>query len=353
MFESQSYAVIMERMLERVPADMDKREGSVIYDAIAPAARELAKMYVSVDANLRAVFPHTATDEHLDAITEPFGESRKQATYAVRKGLFYGTLNMPIDVPLGSRFSISGVKYTVVLKLAVGQFELRCETAGKVGNQKFGTMLPLDYLDGLVSASLTDVLIPGDDKESDDEYRVRFMQKVRLPSTSGNKADYKKWALEVDGVGAVQVIPFWNGGGTVKVVIIDTDMKPASTQLVQNVQGYISPAAGYGEGMAPVGASVTVAAAASVLVQVSAKVIRNGTRTIAQIKGDFEKVCEDYLASLAFGQDPSVKYAKVGALMLSIPGVQDYTTFQLNGTTGNIAVTEGSVAVRGTVTLSE
>lgn len=353
MYETQSYAFILQRMLDRVPENVDKRQGSIIYDALAPAASELAAIYIALDANLRAVFPDTATDENLDAITEPFGETRKQATYSVRKGLFYGSGNTPLDVTLGSRFSISGLNYTVILKLATGQFELRCEMAGKVGNQNFGTLLPLDYIEGLISASLTDVLIPGDDKESDEEYRARFLQQVRLPSTSGNMADYIKWALEVDGVGGVQVIPLWNGGGTVKVVVIDTDKKPASAQLVQNVQTYISPTPGTGEGTAPVGANVTVVAATSIIVNVTATVIRDGSRTLAEIRTDFEAALTSHLSGVAFGTDPSVKYAKVGAILLNVSGVQDYTALQLNGTNGNIVVGQGAVAVKGTVTLNE
>jgi uncharacterized phage protein gp47/JayE len=353
LYESQSYAVILQRMLDRVPDDIDKREGSIIYDALAPAAYELASMYFALDSNLRAVFPDTATDDNLDAITSPFGETRKQATYSVRKGLFYGSGSTALDVPLGSRFSIAGLNYTVLLKLAIGQFELQCDTAGVVGNQNFGTLLPLDYIDGLVSATLTDVLIPGDDMESNEEYRARFLQQVRLPSTSGNKADYVKWALEVDGVGGVQVIPLWNGAGTVKMFVIDTDKNPASTQLVQNAQNYISPTPGTGEGKAPVGATVTIVAATAVTINVTATVVRNGSRTLAQIKTDFEAALTSHLGGIAFGIDPSVKYAKVGAILLNVLGVQDYTALQLNGTTGNIAVGQGAVAVKGTVTLIE
>ena len=44
MYEEVTYEEILERMLERVPDDMDKREGSLIYDALAPAAIELQIM---------------------------------------------------------------------------------------------------------------------------------------------------------------------------------------------------------------------------------------------------------------------------------------------------------------------
>ncbi|CAH1202994.1 hypothetical protein PAECIP111891_02193 [Paenibacillus allorhizoplanae] len=352
MYESQSYSVILQRMLDRVPDDVDKRQGSIIYDALAPAASEIAEMYVALDSSLRAVFPNTATDVYLDAITAPFGQARRTGTYAVRKGVFTGAGGSPFDVPIGSRFSISGNNFVVQLRIAAGEFELKCETLGQVGNQNFGTMLPLDYIAGLVSASLNDVLIPGEDQESDAQYRARFLQQVRLPSTSGNKADYMKWALEVEGIGGVQIIPLWNGAGTVKVVIIDTDKKPASTQLVQNVQAYISPTPGTGDGAAPVGATVSVVAATLVSINVAATIVRDGSRTLAQIKADFEADLTSHLAGIAFGTDPSVKYAKIGAILLSVSGVQDYTALQLNGTNGNISIGQGAVAVKGTVTLS-
>ncbi len=38
MYEEMSFEAIMERCLGRVATSVDKREGSIIYDAIAPAA---------------------------------------------------------------------------------------------------------------------------------------------------------------------------------------------------------------------------------------------------------------------------------------------------------------------------
>ena len=43
MFENKDFESIMEEMLSQVSDKLDKREGSVIYDAIAPMAMELAQ----------------------------------------------------------------------------------------------------------------------------------------------------------------------------------------------------------------------------------------------------------------------------------------------------------------------
>ncbi len=41
MYEDITYEMLLQRMLARVPAKMDKREGSVIWDTHSPAAIEL------------------------------------------------------------------------------------------------------------------------------------------------------------------------------------------------------------------------------------------------------------------------------------------------------------------------
>ena len=42
MYENMTFENIMDRCLARVTSSVDKREGSIVYDAIAPAAAELA-----------------------------------------------------------------------------------------------------------------------------------------------------------------------------------------------------------------------------------------------------------------------------------------------------------------------
>ncbi|MGO4498801.1 baseplate J/gp47 family protein [Paenibacillus sp. 2RAB27] len=348
MYESQSYAVILQRLLEKVPDDLDKRSGSVIYDALAPAAIELSNAYVALDSILTSAFADSANDEYLEYRTNEFGITRKSATAAIRKGLFYGTGNNSIDVPIGSRFSINGVSYTVILKLAAGQFELQSETKGVVGNQNFGTLLPLDYINGLVSATLTDVLIPGEDIETDDKLRARFLQQVRLPSTSGNKADYKKWALEVDGVGKVEVFPQGLGPGTVKIAIVDALNNPASSELVQSVQNYISPTDGMGEGTAPIGAKVTVVSAIGKTISITVDVTLAVGYTIQDVQNKFTEAIVEYFREIAFSVS-YVSFAKSGTILLSVPGVFDYTNLRLNGSLANVSLLQEEVPILGGV----
>ncbi|WP_442601737.1 baseplate J/gp47 family protein [Paenibacillus sp. KN14-4R] len=351
MYENQTYAVILKRMLAKVPNDIDKREGSIIYDALAPAAAELSQMYAAMDTNVNLSFADTASGEYLDRRAHDYGIVRKSATKARRKGLFYGNNEAPIDVPLGSRFSIEKLNFVVVDRIAGGQFTLECEVAGAIGNTVFGPMLPIDYIGGLAKVELTDILKPGDNEETDEALRERYYLRVRSPSTSGNVADYINWALEVPGVGGVRVIPLWSGGGTVKVVIVDNEKKPAAEELVQKVQTYIAPYQSSGEGKAPIGSLVKIVAATGVSVNVTATVILSGSLTLEEVKAKFTTALNDYLKGIAFSPDTTIKYVRVGAMLLDIDGVQDYSDLKINNGTNNIIVTQEQVAIAGTVTL--
>ena len=64
-YEDITYDVILQRMLDRVPDNMDKREGSIIYDALAPAAVELQLMYIELDTILTETFADTAQRDYL------------------------------------------------------------------------------------------------------------------------------------------------------------------------------------------------------------------------------------------------------------------------------------------------
>lgn len=60
MFEDQTYEKILERNLDRIPNEFDKREGSVIFDAIAPMALEVSILYSYLDFLFKNAFGDTA-----------------------------------------------------------------------------------------------------------------------------------------------------------------------------------------------------------------------------------------------------------------------------------------------------
>ncbi len=350
MYENQSFETILQRMLERVPDSLDKREGSIIYDALAPAAMELAQLYMELDVNINLIFADTASGGYLDRAIAWSGLVRKPATKAQLRGLFYNASNALLDIPMGSRFAIGDVIYRAASRLSPGEYRMEAETAGAAGNQIFGTLLPIDFINDLARAELTELLVPGTDRETDEELRLRYFEAIQRQATSGNKYHYIEWALQVPGVGGVRVFPLWNGPKTVKVVVVDALKLPATSVLVQQVQDFIDPDPGRGEGQAPIGAVVTVASAVGSVLNIDATVTLAAGYTLQGVTNALKERLEGWRKNAAF-ESTYISQAIIGALLLGTDGVLDYSELLLNGGSGNISLGDEEVPVIGAVKL--
>lgn len=367
-FSGKTYAAILASMLRRVSGKYDKREGGMIQTAMGPAAYELEDFYLELDKVQRAGSIQTAVGEDLDNLAPLGGVSRYPASPAVRLGVF----NM--DVPIGSRFSTANgaqsVDFTVTARESAGQFRLTAETPGEVGNSYSGTILPITFIQGLTSAQITDILVPGDDREDDDSLRARLISALNERPFGGNVAAYRTEIMAMDGVGGVQVYPTWRGGNTVKCSVIGSDLLPAGGVLVAAIQAHIDPPPdqGLGLGMAPIGAKVTISAPEAVTVNVSAGVDLAPGYSIGQILPEAREALEDYLLSIRRSWDKrvggtGVRYASTAylsqalAALVGVDGVTNVTAVQLNGQAEDIVLTQSGevqqVPVLGEVTLHD
>ncbi len=356
MFESMTFENIMDRCLARVNTSVDKREGSIIYDALAPAAAELAVLYMELAYMMDRAFPDTATGEDLTKKARERSLTRTPATCAVRKAYCEQASGAGCSVPLGTRFSGGNVNYKVVEEIAAGQYKVTAETAGAVGNEYIGTLFPIDYVSGLAAARLADILIPGEDEESDDALRARYYETLESQAFGGNVADYKNKVALLPGVGAVKVVPVWNGGGTVKVLIVDSERHVPSTELVSQVQEAIDPARGQGTGLglAPIGHVVTVegVAGASIDVACSLTFDTGVTWDSAQeaVKAAIETYFADLISTWADADHLIVRVSQIETKILNVPGIIDITGTTINGGTANIALAANEIPTLGVVT---
>lgn len=374
-FTQDTYQNLRQEMLDRVPDTYDKRDTAPIPTAISPAAYALAGFYLSLDQVQRSAFIQTAVGESLDLLAVIGGLTRYPASAAVRLGIFNTA------VPIGARFStINGtnsINFAVTAAATVSEpeegftyYQLTAETPGTIGNEYTGPILPITTIPGLTSAQITDILVPGDDTETDDAFRERLIEALNNRPFGGNIADYRQNVLAIDGVGGVQVYPTWNGGGTVKLSVLGADFLPASPTLVENVQNAIDPPPnqGLGLGLAPIGAKVTVAAPTELTVNVSATLMLAAGYAIGQVQEPVEQAIEAYLLSVrqewdtntsstAVSYAADVYVARITAAIVGVTGVVNATNVQLNGGTADLILTETGetqqVPVIGTVTLRE
>lgn len=349
MFEQKTFENILKDLLNRAPANVDKRQGSIIYDALAPSAAELAQAYIDLETITKLMFAHTSSGEYLTMIADEVGIKRHPAIKSKRKGLFYDTNSNPMDIPIGSRYSLGELNYIVAEKLAIGQFALECETAGVVGNQDFGALVPFENISGLGVAELADVLVPGEEMETDEALLKRYLLKTQEPITSGNPNHYKFWALEVPGVGDARVTEVWNGNGTVKVALITSEKRAVDQSIADDVAEHI-------ETERPVGAKVTVVPATEIPINISANLQLATWADINEVKTLIEDGVRAYLRTLAFADpdkppyvEPLVRYTRIANILLDIPPIVDYDTLLVNGQVSNIEISGDEVAVLGEV----
>ncbi len=397
MYENITYEMLLERMLSRVPDKFDKREGSVIWDTHSPTAIELQILYLELDVILREVYGDTASREFLILRCRERGIAPYEATKAVLKGVF-----TPAGIDMtGRRLNIGDVNYIVRERIADGEYQVECETAGKIGNQFFGAMVPIEYIQGLQTAELTEVLIPGEDEEETEDLRKRYFKSFDEKAFGGNVADYLEKTNAIPGVGKTKVTRVWNAdispsdmtpqksveewyhsvketlseevgswlgsvfcaakekklttGGTVLLTIIDSEFGPASDALVQTVQDTMDPDinAGDGYGLAPIGHVVKVESAKVKQVAIKSTITFEPGYGWDNLQSSIEDAVSDYFLGLRKEwSDTSylvVRVSQVDNRILGVPGVIDVQDTFLNGAAGNLVLDEYEIPMFGGV----
>lgn len=348
--EKYTYEAILERMLDTIPDTIDKREGSIMYDALAPAAIELAQMYIELKYSIDLVFVDTAPGEYLDRLCKQIGITRKKATPAIKQAQFFDENNNLIDIQIGSRFTCEDFYWKVIQKISTGIYQIQCETFGIVGNNVTGNLIPVDYIDKLGTATLTELLIPGENEENDDTLRERYLSSSNNMAFAGNVQDYKEKTKAINGVGAVKVVPIWNGGGTVKLIILDSNYNKASKTLLDSVQQAICPSVSdAGFGLAPIGHKVTVETPEETEINVKTKVTLSSTEKLEETTNLIKIALEKYISGLRKEWEDStsliVRISQVESTILNVNGVLDIEDTTINLQTKNIEVLQDNIPV--------
>lgn len=334
MFEDMTFENILQRMLNRVSNDVDKREGSIIYDALVPIAYEQADFYFQLDNYINLLLGDTAVGEYLDRKAAELGVERKAAVASVRKVTTSG------EIPVGSVWGIEDVTYTIDAMTAENEYSATCNTPGIIGNRYSGK---LTIVSGTSSetATLGDVITEGTDEEDDESLRARYYNRARLPATSGNEYHYKLWAEEVPGVGKAHPISLMEGPGTVGVLIVNQENRAASEELIEDVSEYIAT-------QRPIGATVIVKAAEEVTVNVSAKVKLQSGVNLGAVQNAVKEALTDYFSTSAFVAS-YLSIAKLGSIILAASGVDDCSEIKINEKEEGISTEETEIMVAGTV----
>lgn len=349
MYENMTYEKLLTDMLANVTNEVDKREGSVIWDALAPAAIELSRLYQALDEVLNQGFADTADREYLVLRALERGLEPHKATAAVAKAEIDG------EVLQGARFHCGGYNWQVSEKVSDGVYLLVAEESGSAPNRTVGRLTPLEYQENLGSASIVDIVESGADEESTEAFRARYFADLSAQSFGGNKADYIDKAGKIAGVGAVKVESAYDGGGTVKLIIMDSGYGEPASVLTDKVQNIFDPpeSSGDGLGLAPIGHKVTVCGAKSREVDISFTAEVASGYQWADIEDTVLACIDDYFAELTKKWSDEekliVRVSQLESRILDVLGIVDISGMKLDNVAANLTLSVDEFPIRGDV----
>lgn len=406
MFENMTYEALLASALSRITSPVDKREGSMVMNGVAPSMAELAQLYIAADFVFKATYIATAPREYLIKRAHDRNMDPYPATPAVYRAEFN------IEVPLGTRFSCQDLNFKVTAKMDPEEdepetglsYQVTCETPGAAANDYGGTLIPVEYVQGLTRAELMELLIPGDDEEETEAFRQRVLESFQSQAFGGNQADYKEKVLAMAGVGDVKVHAVWNEdispsslipdaavdswysstistvsgtvatwltavytaakakkltvGGTVKLVIMASDFDAPSSTLIEEVQTAVDPEqnAGEGLGLAPIGHVVLVTGVEPEKVDIELHLTYASGWDWEAAKSYVEGVIDAYFEELAKSWAGStalvVRISQIESRILSECSnmITDIGGTKINSVESNLTLGPDSIPKRGEIT---
>ena len=340
MYENQTFDTIIQRMLNDVDDDIDKREGSVIYTALAPIALELETYYEALDEVLTETFADTASYYYLAKRAAERNIYPIEATPS--------TLRMIADPPtaeieVGDRFTSEDYELTFEViggDDVAGSYDIVCLTEGIVGNLESGTLIPVDEINGLESVEIQGAVIYDDkgNKVLDDNGNETYKSAVIVPGVDEDRDEYINKIKENRQVGACKVmrssiaeyvpneavnqwiadvavdsslssdVKNWlssvssaiksktlSSGGTVEVYILDSNMNKPSDELIKELKDTLDPADGGGDGLVPIGHCVHVQGAKLVNIDFDITVSLKQGYSVEDVKATVKDVIQNAL----------------------------------------------------------
>lgn len=353
MYEEMTYDQLLEDAKEDVGTGVQKGEGSLVFNALSALAFELEKLYREANYILNEAFADTADMEGLIRIAANRAITRKAATNA------YVSITANVALPIGWRASLKGYNYQVTEALDETNhiYMAMCEETGSGPNELLGELIPIDYVDGLSSAVITEVLVAGEDDETQEDLLKRYLESFSTESFGGNIVAYKQRVDAIDGVGGCKVYPVWNGPGTVKVVVESADYGACSSYLINQIQEAAVPSeGGTGYGFAPIDHDVTIESVTEVPVNIVTTITYTAGYSWATIGDQITAAIANYIKSIAIAwpdgdatTEALVYVSRLEAAVLNVTGVTDITGTTLNGSTTNLRLDSDEIPVMGTL----
>lgn len=335
-------------MLATIPDTISKEENGWVSDLTLPHAIQLSELlefrFIEL---LKSIFPQYTNyylDEH--AATRGLLRRKAEAAKAVLqiKGIA-GTI-----IPKGFLFSTAatleqaGVLFSLDEETTIGEdgqasADVTATITGTLGNTAAETIVlmvkPMKGINSLVNPKPS---YGGFEEENDESLRQRILDYDRTQGISfvGSEADYRRWAMEVSGVGSVKVLSATDDSGLVTLILTDLNGEPAGEQICDRVYHFIMRPDYPEDRIAPINALLKVMPPERVEIRISATLKLEEDAGLEEAKEDFILRLKAYFKTQEAQSE--VKYHEVGSLLIQSAGVWDYQNLDINGSKENIEI---------------
>ncbi|ENY8956203.1 baseplate assembly protein [Clostridioides difficile] len=346
MYSSQTYDVVKNRTLSNIDLEVYKGEGSFLSDMVSPVNSELAKFYIELSYLHKKAFIEDNFDDFLDKRVNEFGVYRKLGTEATGEVTFEGKVGTVI--PNGTIISYNELLFVVIKDIVISseiEQNISPVQALEIGiryNIPANTEFKLDEINGITKIYNNADFKGGTEIETDEELKERFYKIQKNQATSGNKAHYEAWALEVEGVYNAKIYPRWDGPGTVKVLIFGENNQAVDSEVIERCREHI-------EEEMPIGPTLIVLTPTVLDISISATIKLEAGYTLDFVKESFLESINSYLINV----NKEIIYTKVSAILASIEGIHDFSNLLLNNKVENIIFEEDKVPSVTTLEFSE
>lgn len=363
MFEDRTPETLKKEALAQIcpAAGLSALPGSFADAVAGPLAFQLSQFYKALPAVVSMLFIDESSGRFIDKVAEDYhGLSRHPGTKARCAVTLSGLAGTRLDK--GTVFLTSGGLRFLLLDAvtipargnALGTLE--AEHVGAAYNVQAGAVVRMLVNKPGVDSFQTTQAAGGTDTESDAALFARVDDARKRPATSGNGWDYRRWAMEVDGVGEVKIVELWDGPGTVGLTVVGSNFRAPEETIVRAVEAHVLE-------QKPVGATPAVFPAEELPVSVSAQVSVLGTtaesvaETLAERLRDLlERMIRQKCQAICYTPEDDGCYTllfnRVLALLLSIDGVDNFSALTLNGGTEDLVIPPDSIPVLEEVTVT-
>lgn len=326
------------RDIRNLQSEADIGPDSDNYVRSAAVASAIEGLYQKLAWLYRQIFPDTADEEELVRTAALRGVMRKASVAATGPAGLKGTLGVELLLGATLKHVVTGELFTAKSSAKIGTdgtatVLVEAQTAGVALNDLTGTLVLTSPPLGMdAAATFIGKTTGGEDQEKIESLLARYLDILQSPPAGGADYDYRRWALEVDGVTDALVIPKRRGGGTVDIVITASTGAPSAEVIaacLEHIQNQCS-----------VFADVWVYAPTIRTVDSVAKIELAPGFSLADVQVAAQKAYNILLGALKPGD--ALKRSQIEAMINNLAGVLDRS---VTAPTGNVKASDDAALI--------